>query len=103
MTIEQARKFISSPAWASTKARLLAGADFVPYPADEVELYLAAIKDLPVIQKTIAKDKVAELKAKYGAAYPEVLSLAPYFRGKKDPRKVLFKLKYPEAYELCYS
>ena len=104
MTVEQARKFINSSAWAQAKAQVLAGGEFVPYPTNEVELWLKAIEELPTIQKTIAGSEVKALKVKYPGIYPEILKYAPYFEGKKkDKRKTLFKLKFPEAYELCYS
>ena len=103
MTVEQARKVIGSKDWPKIKAQLKAGGGFVPYPEDEVALWLEAIEHADEWRKVVDGAKVRELKAKYPGIYPEVLRLTPYFAGKKDRKKQLLKMKYPEAYELCYS
>ena len=46
---------------------------------------------------------VRRLKADHPGVYPDVLRYAAYFAGRKDVRRQLMKLKFPEAYELCYS
>ena len=103
MNTEEARRLIDSPDWPKIKAQLLAGGDFTPYPAGEVAKWLEAVGKIDEWRKVVDGAKVRELKAAYPGIYPEVLRLAPYFAGRKDPLKTILKLKYPEAYRLCCS
>ena len=103
MTVEEARKVIGSAEWPKIKAQVLGGGEFTPYPADEVARWLEAIDRAEEWKKVIDGAKIRELKAQYPGIYPEVLRLAPYFAGKSDKKKQLLKIKFPEAYAICYS
>ena len=66
-------------------------------------MWLEAIDRAEEWRKVVDGAKVRELKAKYPGVYPEVLRLLPYFKGKADKKKQLLKMKFPEAYAICYS
>ena len=62
-------------------------------------------------KKVLDGKQVREIKAAYPDVYPEVFRYQPYFarfesgnvKDNPEALKLLLKLKFPEAYELCFS
>lgn len=76
----------------------------------EVKLWLDGLANADDWKKIVDGEKVRQLKADYPGVYPEVFRYLPYFTkfDIKDSSNVelvmhLLKIKFPEAYELCYS
>lgn len=117
MTINEARELVASPIWPKVRDAFLATGEFAVYPKDdarrieylepevraEIALWLKAIPQIDAWRKVVDGAEVRRIKAEYPGVYPEVLRYQPYFTGSKDATKVLLKLKFPEAYGLCYS
>lgn len=117
MTLEEARKLVNGAIWSRVRDNFLATGEVVVYPSGDLrrleylpENIRKAIEDWKTVlehaeewRKVLDGNKVRELKTRFPSAYPEALRFAAYFpRGKVDIMKLL-KLKFPEAYRLCYS
>jgi len=117
MTLDEARELVNGPIWPKVRDDFLATGAFRVYPKgdlrrleyvdkavrDAFELWLKAIPQIDAWRKVVDGKEVRRLKAEYPGVYPEVLRYQPYFSGAKDVKSVLLKLKFPEAYRLCYS
>lgn len=117
MTVDEARELVNGPIWTKVRDDFLATGEFTVYPVGDVrrlayleddvraqvELWLKAIPQLDAWRKVVDGAAVRKLRAEYPGVYPEALRYQPYFLGTKDVTKVLLKLKFPEAYRLCYS
>ena len=117
MTIEEARRLVSSPLWPKVRDRFLATGELVVYPSGdprrieyldeetrrEIAIWTEALENCASWRKIVDGKKVRELRERYPGAYPEVFRYAAYFPdGKVDVMKLL-KIKFPEALEVCNS
>ena len=125
MDLNEARDLVRSPIWPHVRERYLATGDFEVYPAGdlrrlayldeatrrEIDVWKAALAQLPSWRTVVSGEKVRELKAAYPGAYPEALRYELYFKKFGDLSKgfpdealrLLLKLHFPKAYELCCS
>lgn len=117
MTLEEARKLVNGKIWPKVRDNFLITGEIVVYPTGDLKRleYLSeaertAINDwrsvleqADKLRKVLDGNKVRGLKAQYPGAYPEALQFAAYFPGGKVDLSKLLKLKFPEAYQLCYS
>ena len=124
MTMEEARTLVNGPLWPKVRDDFLATGAFEVYPAGDprriryvdeevrkaVDEWLEVLSRADELKKVIDGARVRELKERYPGAYPEALRYTMYFARfgaglKEDPeaRKLLLKLKFPEAYAICCS
>lgn len=117
MTIDEARELVNGPLWSKVRDVFLATGTFVVYAKGdprrleyldgeirkEIELWLKAIPKAEGWRTVIDGKTVRQLKAEYPGVYPEILRYLPYFADAKDVVRTLLKIKFPEAYRLCYS
>lgn len=125
MTIEEARELIASPIWEKVRDTFLATGSFNVYPVgdirrleyldknvrDRIALWQEGLVKADSWKKILNGDKVRELKANYPGVYPEVFRYTPYFAKYKvtdgnfpdEATKLLLKLKFPAAYDLCFK
>lgn len=117
MDLNEARALVASPFWPKVRDDFLATGTFAVCPKDdprrlayldesvrrEIDCWLEGIARIDEWRKVVDGPTVRRLKADYPGVYPDVLRYAAYFAGRKDVRRQLMKLKFPEAYELCYS
>lgn len=125
MDLNEARELLKSPLWPKVRDEFLASGSFEVIPPgdlrrlkyldaatrDAIESWKTALASLAEWRTVVDGAKVRELKAAYPGAYPEAFRYEMYFKKfgnlKRDfPEeavKLLLKLKFPEAYELCYS
>lgn len=126
MTLDEARELISSPIWGSVRDSFLATGEFVVHPKGDarrveylgadvrrrIELWKTALLKAGEWRRIVDGAKVRELKAAYPGIYPEVFRYTSYFARHLDGAtggefpvealKLLLKLKFPEAYDLCF-
>ncbi len=117
MDLNEARALVRAPFWGKVRDDFLATGTFQVYPKDDparmayldesvrrqIDLWMEGLAKVDAWRTVTDGPTVRRLKADYPGVYPEVLRYAAYFVGKKDVRRQLMKLKFPEAYELCYS
>lgn len=122
MTIDEARELIKSPIWTQVRDHFLATGAFEVFPQGDlrrlsyldaetqsaIAAWRTALEHAEEWRKVVDGAKVRELKAQYPGAYPEVFRYQAYFvrfGGKIDDEamKLLLKLKFPEAYRICFS
>ena len=126
MDLNEARALIEDERlWPLVRDRFLESGEFRSYPPgdlrriellpqetrDGIDRWLEALVRAPKWRTVLDGEKVKALRADYPGVYPEVFRYEPYFarfdrKGlKDDPEalKLLLKLKFPEAYELCCS
>lgn len=125
MDLSEARELLESPIWAKVRDSFLATGEFTVLPAgdlsrlayldaavrERVELWKTALANCDEWRKIVDGAKVRELKAAYPGVYPDVLRYGIYFAKFGDLKrefpdeavKLLLKLQFPEAYELCFS
>ncbi len=122
MTIDEARELVQSPIWTQVRDHFLATGTFAVFPQGdlrrlayldeetqaEVAAWRTALEHVEEWRKVVDGEKVRELKARYPGAYPEVFRYQAYFTrfgGKigDEAVKLLLKLKFPEAYRICFS
>lgn len=122
MNIEEARELIQSPIWTYVRDHFLATGTFEVFPAgdlrrlayldDETQASIAAwrtaLEQVDEWRTVVDGAQVRELKATYPGAYPEVFRYQAYFvkfggRIDDEAMKLLLKLKFPEAYRICFS
>jgi len=133
MNLDEARELVNGPLWPSVREDFLATGVFRVHPAgderrlgyldasvrERIALWMKAIPQVPAWRKVIDGKTVRRLRSDYPGVYPDVLRYEAYFyeakgsgegegRGgspclKKDVLKTLLKIKFPEAYQLCYS
>lgn len=117
MDLNDARALVASAFWPKVRDAFLATGAFEVYPKDdprrlaylddgvraEIDRWLEGVAHLDEWRKVVDGPAVRRLKADHPGVYPDVLRYAAYFAGRKDVRRQLMKLKFPEAYELCYS
>lgn len=125
MDLNEARELVKSPLWPKVRDSFLETGTLEVYPAgdlrrlayldqetrDRIELWKTALGSLADWRKVVSGTEVRALKAQFPGVYPEALRYEMYFRKfgdlKKDfPEeavKLLLKLQFPEAYELCCS
>ena len=77
---------------------------------EQIQEWLDALAHAEEWKKVIDGETVRKLKESHPHSYPEVFRYLPYFSrfdvsNSSDVKLVMFllKLKFPEAYELCYS
>ena len=117
MDLTEARALVSSSYWGKVRDAFLATGTFEVYPKDdprrfayldesvqrEIALWLDALEKVDAWRTVVDSATVRRLKADYPGVYPDIFRYAAYFAGKKDVRRQLLKLRFPEAYDLCYS
>ena len=121
MTTKEARELVNGPMWEMVRNRFLATGEFAVYPPGDlrrleyldpatrkmVALWTEAIGKADEWKKIVDGARVRELKERYPGIYPDVFRYQAYFAkykdspGCEDAVKLLLKLKFPEAYELC--
>ena len=124
MELKEARELIANrQLWPRVRNYLAAGGEMKDFNQPEnrlllldketltkIRLWLEALSHAAEWKTIVDGAKVRELKASYPGAYPEVFRYLPYFSkydlhdtSNMELVKYLLKLKFPEAYELCYS
>lgn len=127
MTIEEARALIASPIWGKVRDSFLATGSFNVYPVgdirrldyldkgvrNQIALWQEGLVKADSWKKILSGDKVRELKASYPGVYPEVFRYTTYFAKYMDKfadgvfpeeaTRLLLKLKFPDAYDLCFK
>lgn len=122
MNIEEARELIQSPIWTHVRDHFLASGTFEVFPAGDlrrlayldaetqasIAAWRTALEHVDEWRKVVDGETVRKLKATYPGAYPEVFRYQAYFTkfgGQigDEAVKLLLKLKFPEAYRICFS
>ena len=125
MDLNEARELVRGPIWTHVRDRYRTTGAFEVYPVGDlrrlayldeatraaIDLWKSALVQLPAWRTVVSGEKVRELKAAYPGVYPEALRYEIYFRkfgdlSKNFPDealKLLLKLHFPKAYELCCS
>ena len=127
MTHKEARELIGSPIWPKVRDQFLATGEFAVYPKGdvrrleyldesvrrEIALWQDGLRNASAWRTVVDGAKVRELKAKYPGVYPEAMRYYVYFEhdlanatGDGFPETALrrlLKMKFPEAYALCYD
>ena len=117
MTMDEARELVNGPLWPKVRDAFLATGTFVVYAKgdkrrleyldnetrEEIDAWLKAIPEAEKWRTVIDGKVVRQLKAEHPKVYPEILRYLPYFANAKDVVRTLLKIKFPEAYRLCYS
>ncbi len=117
MTMDEARDLVNGPIWPKVRDAFLATGTFAVYPKGDlrrleyldaetreaVEGWLKAIPEAETWRTVVDGAAVRRLKAEHPQVYPEILRYLPYFAGAKDVTRTLLRIKFPEAYRLCYS
>ena len=117
MTLDEARELVTGPLWTKVRDRFLETGSFEIYPRgdlrrleyldaatrERVDLWLKAIPKIGEWRKVVEGGEVRRLREEYPGVYPEIMRYAAYFEGRADATKILLKIKFPEAYELCCS
>lgn len=126
MTMDEARDLVSGPIWPKVRDAYLATGAFEVYPKgdirrlayldDGVRAEIAAWQDglsrASAWRTVVDGAKVRELKAAYPGVYPDAIRYLPYFERllkgvavgafPEEATRLLLKLKFPEAYQLCF-
>ena len=126
MDLNEARALVNDELlWPLVRDAFLATGEFRTYPKGDLRrvelldtetreaigLWLEGLAQADEWKKVLDGEGVRRLKADYPGVYPEVFRYGPYFArfDKKDIKdnpealRLLLKLKFPEAYELCCS
>ena len=124
MDLNEARELIANrQLWPKVRNYLAAGGEMKDFNQPEnrlllldkatvtqIHLWLEGLSHAEEWKRVVDGVKVRELKAAYPGVYPEVFRFLPYFTkfdlhdtSNLELVKFLLKLKFPEAYELCYS
>ena len=117
MTMDEARELVNGPLWPKVRDAFLATGTFVVYAKgdkrrleyldnetrEEIDAWLKAIPEAEKWRTVIDGKAVRQLKVEHPKVYPEILRYLPYFANAKDVTRTLLKIKFPEAYRLCYS
>ena len=124
MNLDEARELIGNrQLWPRVRNYLAAGGEMKDFSLPEnrlllldketvgqIHLWLEALSHAAEWKTIVDGAKVRELRAAYPGVYPDVFRYVPYFgkfdlhdTSNKELVKHLLKLKFPEAYELCYS
>ena len=126
MDLNEARALIEDARlWPLVRDAFLRTGEFKVYPKGDlrrlefldeesraaIDRWLDGLAKAEDWKKVLDGRKVKEIKAAYPGVYPEVFRYLPYFARfesgnvKDNPEvlKLLLKLKFPEAYELCFS
>ena len=77
----------------------------------QVALWLEALPQAASWKIVVDGARVRQLRAEFPGVYPEIFRYLPYFKkfdlsnaaGSPEVVQCLLKLKFPEAYALCYS
>ena len=123
MDLNEARELVQSPIWPRVREAYLETGRFEVYPRGdlrrlayldgetraEIDLWKSALAQLPAWRTVVAGEKVRELKAAFPGAYPEALRYEAYFKKfgdlskdfPDDALRLLLRLHFPKAYELC--
>lgn len=126
MDLNEARALVNDERmWPLVRDAFLASGEFKTYPKGDlrriglldeetrtaIDRWTFALAHAEEWKRILDGERVRKLKAEYPGVYPEVFRLAPYFlrfsaqgvEGNPEATKLLLKLKFPEAYELCCS
>ncbi len=124
MELKEAKELIANRLlWPRVRGYLAAGGEMKDFSKPEnrlelldketqknVHLWLEALSHAAEWKKVVDGAKVKELKASYPGIYPDVFRYLPYFskfdlqdQSNMELVKFLLKLKFPEAYELCFA
>jgi len=117
MNLDEARELVNGPLWPKVRDKFLATGEFVVYPKGdlrrfeyldgelcaEIDRWMEGVLHLGVWRRVLDGKEVRRLKNEFPGVYPEILRYEAYFAGKKNPREVLLKLKFPEAYKLVVA
>ena len=117
MDLASARELVRSAIWPKVRDAFRASGKFAVYPPGdvrrleyldattraEIAAWVDGVKHIEEWSRVVMGKEVRALKAAHPGVYPEVLKFAPYFAGRTgDPTLRILKLKFPEAYKLCY-
>lgn len=118
MDIKEARELVRSPIWEKVRDIFLKQGELHIYPAGDmrrleyldeatrkqIDLWMEAIGKVDEWRKVIDGATVRRLKSEYPGIYPEVFRYTAYFAGKSREAALplLLKLKFHEAYKLCF-
>lgn len=127
MTYKEAKELVGSSIWPKVRDRFLATGEFRVYPKgdsrrleyldqsvrDGISLWQEGLRSVPEWRKVVDGAKVRELKVKYPGVYPEAMRYYAYFERDlvnasdggfpESALRRLLKMKFPEAYALCYD
>lgn len=124
MDLKEARELIANKAlWPRVRDYLARGGEMMDFSRPENRLVLLDAQTLIQVKKwldalahaaewkiVVEGEKVRKLREEYPGIYPEVFRYLPYFSkfdlsDQSNSALVLFllKLKFPEAYALCFS
>ena len=126
MDLNEARALIEDARlWPLVRDAFLRTGEFKVYPKGDlrrlefldeesraaIDRWLDGLAKAEDWKKVLDGRKVKEIKAAYPGVYPEVFRYLPYFarfesgnvKDNPEALKLLLKLKFPEAYELCFS
>jgi len=115
MSLDEARKIVSSPLWPKVRDRFLATGEFVVYPPGDLrrveflddetrrqlDLWMQGVIHVDEWRLVVDGKEVRRLKAEFPGVYPEIFRYAEYFKNRRNPLEILLKLKFPEAYKIC--
>lgn len=126
MDLNEARELVNDERlWSKVRDAFLRTGEFKVYPKGDlrriwlldaetrqaIDLWAEGLGKADEWRLVLDGAKVRELKATYPGVYPDVFRYLPYFarydrktvRDNPEALKLLLKLKFPEAYELCCS
>ena len=124
MDMNEARELVNDERlWPKVRDAFLASGVFRTYPKGDlrrldlldaetrkaIDLWAEGLGKSDEWRLVLDGAKVRELKAAFPGVYPDVFRYRPYFsrydlktvRDNPEALKLLLKLKFPEAYELC--
>ena len=124
MDLNEARDLVNDERlWPKVRDAFLRTGEFKVYPKGDlrrielldaetrqaIDLWAEGLGKAAEWRLVLDGAKVRELKAAYPGVYPDVFRYLPYFarfdtktvRDNPEALKLLLKLKFPEAYELC--
>lgn len=126
MDLNEARELVGDERlWPLVRDAFLRTGEFKTYPKDDlrrlelldeesraaIDRWIAGLGLAEEWKKVLDGKEVKAIKAEYPDVYPEVFRYLPYFarydlkdiKGNPEALKLLLKLKFPEAYGLCFS
>ena len=126
MDLNEARTLVEDERlWPLVREAFLRTGEFKSYPKGDlrrlellddgrrtaIDRWVEGLAKAEDWRKVLDGRQVKEIRAAYPDVYPDVFRYLPYFarfdmkdvKGNPEAMKLLLKLKFPEAYELCFS